>query len=155
LFLRFIGSNVRRKSGPGSEKPDMHMIDVISNMLDQRPANISENSLQVGLVIAASERVIIYYLLDAPVQENILHALRGNEVFNETPSLGGVKVIFAHRVERVQRAVAFGVHPDVNVPAILVRAVMDGRSAIRAGKIPNEKVAGVRELSPDSFYRVE
>ena len=131
------------------------MIDVISNMLDQGAAHISENALQVGLIIALGERVFIEYLLDAPVQENVLHALRGNQVFDEAPGLGGVKVFLAHRDESIQRAVALGVHPDVNVPAILVRAVMDGGPAVRAGKISDEKIAGVRELRPDSLYRVE
>jgi hypothetical protein len=131
------------------------MIDVIWNMLDQGPAHISENSLQIGLVIAASDRVFIYYLLDAPVEENVLYALRGNEVFNEAPSLGGVKVILVHRVERIQRAVAFGEHSDINVPAVLMRTVMGGSSAFPDGKISKEKVAGVRELLADSLYRVE
>ena len=49
----------------------------------------------------------------------------------------------------------FGVHSDVNVPAILVRAVMDGRPAFPDCKISKEKVAGVRELLADGLYRVE
>jgi hypothetical protein len=32
---------------------------------------------------------------------------------------------------------------------------MDGRPATGAGKICDEKIAGARELSPDSLYRVE
>ena len=57
------------------------MIDVIWNMLDEGPAHISENPLQICLIIAASDRVFIYYLLDAPVQENVLNALRRNRGF--------------------------------------------------------------------------
>ena len=78
------------------------MIDMISNMLDQGPAHIAKNSLQVLLVIAAGERVFIEYLLNAPVQENVLHALRGNQVFDEAPGLGGIEVILVHRDESIQ-----------------------------------------------------
>ena len=131
------------------------MIDVIWNMLDQGPPHISENTLQVRLIVAAGDRVIIEYLLDAPVQENVLHALRGNQVFDEAPGLGGVKVTPVHRDESSQRVVALGVQPDVNVPSILVRAVMGGRSAIPDGKICEKKIARIRKLRPDSLYRVE
>jgi len=131
------------------------MIVVISNMLDQGSAHISENSLQVGLIIAASDRVIIEHPLDTPVQENVLHALRRNEVCNEAPGLRGVQIFLAHSDERIQRAVSFGVHPDVNVPAILVGTMMYGGSATGAGKICQEKIAGVRELRPDSLYSIE
>jgi hypothetical protein len=131
------------------------MIDVIWNMLDQGPSHISENALQVRLIIAAGDRVIIEYLLDAPVQENILHALRGNQVFDEAPGFGGVKVTPVHRNQSIQGLVALGVQPDVNVPSILVRAVMGGGSSTPAGKICEEKIARIRELCPDSLYRVE
>ena len=131
------------------------MIDVIWNMLDQGPAHISENTLQVRLIIAAGDRVFIEYLLDAPVQENVLHALRGNQVFDEAPGFGGVKVFPVHRDQSIQGVVALCVQPDVNVPSILVRAVMDGGPAIGAGKICRENIAGIRKLRPDGLYRVE
>jgi hypothetical protein len=51
--------------------------------------------------------------------------------------------------------VAFGVQPYVNVPAILVGAVMDGGPATGNSKICNEKVAGIGELRSDSLYRIE
>jgi len=131
------------------------MIDVIWNMLNQGPAHVSENALQVCLIIAAGEGVFIEYPLDAPVQENVLHALRGNQVFDEAPGFGGVKVTPVHRNQGIEGLVALGVQPDVNVPSILVRAVMGGGPAISAGKICEEEIARIRELRPDSLYRVE
>ena len=115
------------------------MINVISNVLDQGPAHISENTLQVRLIIASGECVFIEHPLDPPVQKNVLHALRGNQIFNEAPGLGGIKIFLAHRNETIQRAVALCVHPDVNVPSILVRAVMDGRPAPAQEKSPMKR----------------
>ena len=131
------------------------MVDVIWNMLDQRPSHIAENALQVRLIIAAGDRVIIEYLLYAPVQENVLHALGGNQIFDEAPGFGGVKVTPVHRNQSIQGVVALGVQPDVNVPSILVRAVMGGRPAISDGKICEKNIARIRKLRPDSLYRVE
>ena len=69
--------------------------------------------------------------------------------------LAASRLSLVHWDESIQRTVALGVHPDVNVPSILVRAVMGGGSAAPAGKICEEKIARIRELRPDSLYRVE
>ena len=131
------------------------MIDVIANVLDQGSPHISKYAVQISLIIAEAVSVIIEHLLDAAVKEDILHALRGNEVLDETPGLGGIEVFLAHRDQSSQRPVALGVHPDVNVPSILMGAVMDGGSAKLAGKVSDEKIAGVGELGPNGLYRVE
>ena len=65
------------------------------------------------------------------------------------------QIFLAHRDEGIQRTVALCVQPNVDVPSILVGAVMDGRPAALAGKISKENVTRAGELSPNCLYCVE
>jgi len=119
-----------------------------ANMLDGRIPVIGEQLLEQAWVYPLGKSMLVQEPLNPPIQEDVLDMLRLQQALQQYPSLGHIEVLVVHGHKCIERPIAFGVHPQIHIAAVLVRTVGVERATALTGKIPDEEVTGVGMALP-------
>jgi hypothetical protein len=131
------------------------MVLVVADMLDDGASDVAEQVLQVGRVYPLAEGIVREYVLDSLVHEDVLYALRSDDVFNEAPGLGRIQVLLVHGNERAQRPVVLRIHPQVHVSTVLVGAMPVEPSSSGLGEVSDVQVGSRGIFGLKSIYGVQ
>jgi hypothetical protein len=124
-------------------------------MFDDGTSVVAEHPVQVHAILTNTEGVTVQEVLDAPIDKDVLHPLRTQQALDQVPSLGDIQVFLIHGSEPVQGAIALGIHPKINIPAVLVGTVAGQPASSLRGEIAEIEVTAVRVLLLHLVYSIE
>lgn len=122
LLFIFLGYP-RRLGGPGSIEAHVDMVIMAADMLKGRGSPVGKQLIQIARVHTLTERIFVQLPLDPAVQEDILDVLRAEKAVQEAPGLRRIEDFVVHGHKGVKRPVAFGIHSQIHIAAVLMRAV--------------------------------